>query len=367
MRRTVPSLSARPAPSSGRSPGRHLPGLLLCAALAAAAVALGRQPWLASHGFSALVVAIVLGMAVGNAVPDAWLARGGPGIALAKQTLLRAGIVLYGLRLTLQDIGQVGASGVLIAASVLVSTFGLAWLIGTRWLRMDRQTVVLIGAGSAICGAAAVLATEPVVRAEADQVTVAVSTVVVFGTLTIFLYPAIYRLGLFDALLPQDPHAFGVFLGASIHEVAQVVAAAQPLGAQAVDAAVIAKMVRVMLLAPFLVALSAWLSWRRRRAADADGGAGRGDGSRLMLPWFAFLFVGVVVVNSLVRWPPPLLQVAHDVDTLLLAMAMGALGVTTHRASLRRAGLKPMLLAAVLFAWLVLGGATISGAVMAWQ
>lgn len=365
MRRATSSLSARPVPSPGRSPGRHLPGLLLCAALAAAAVTLGRQPWLASHGFSALVVAIVLGMAVGNAVPGAWLARGGPGIAFAKQTLLRAGIVLYGLRLTLQDIGQVGASGVLIAAAVLVSTFGLAWLIGTRWLRMDRQTVVLIGAGSAICGAAAVLATEPVVRAEADQVTIAVSTVVVFGTLTIFLYPAIYRLGLFDALLPQGPQAFGIYLGASIHEVAQVVAAAQPLGAQAVDAAVIAKMVRVMLLAPFLVALSAWLSWRRGRAAD--GVAGRGEGPRLMLPWFAFLFVGVVVINSLVRWPPPVLQVAHDVDTLLLAMAMGALGVTTHRASLRRAGFKPMLLAAVLFAWLVLGGATISGAVMAWQ
>jgi len=116
-----------------------------------------------------------------------------PGVTFSKQILLRAGIVLFGLRLTFQDIANVGLPRVVIDALILSSTFGLSWWAGTRLLGIDRRTAMLIGAGSSICGAAAIMATEPVVRGGADQVTVAMSTVVVFGTLAIFLYPALYE------------------------------------------------------------------------------------------------------------------------------------------------------------------------------
>ena len=117
-----------------------------------------------------------------------------PGVDFAKQRLLRAGIVLFGMRITFQDIGAVGWSGALVDAMMLASTFMLALLVGRRWWGMDARSVLLIGAGSSICGAAAVLATEPVVKARGEDVAVAVATVVVFGTLAIFLYPVLYHL-----------------------------------------------------------------------------------------------------------------------------------------------------------------------------
>ena len=162
---------------------RLLPGLLISGALGAAAMALGRIGWLQDHGFSALTLAIVLGMLVGNTVYPRVAGISGAGVNFSKQNLLRLGVVLYGLRLTAQDIGHVGLAGVATDALVLGSTFALACVIGIRWLGMDRKTAMLIGAGSSICGAAAVMAAELVVKARAEKVTVAVATVVVFGTI----------------------------------------------------------------------------------------------------------------------------------------------------------------------------------------
>ncbi len=339
-----------------------LPGLLLCLALALTAIRLGKFSWLAAHGFSALTVAIVLGMVIGNSAYRAFAHSAGEGVTFSKQKLLRAGIVLYGLRLTLQDIGHVGLAGVVIDALVLGSTFGLAWLIGTRVFKLDRTAAMLIGAGSAICGAAAVMATEPVVKAQAAKVTVAISTVVVFGTLAIFVYPALEALNANWGFIAPGDRAFGIYAGSTIHEVAQVVAAAHSVSAQAADTAVIAKMVRVMMLAPFLVALSAWLSRSAGARADTLGADAKPE---LNIPWFAFVFIAVVLLHSLVALPANWIARANDADTVILAMAMSALGLTTHVSAIRQAGVKPLLLGAVLFVWLVVGGACINRAVTA--
>src|SRR5579862_8316054 len=189
---------------------RLLPGLLLSGALALVAIRLGGIEWLRAHGLSALTVAIVLGITLGNTVYPQLASHSGAGVTFSKQALLRAGVILYGLRLTLHDIGQVGAAGVLTDALLLSSTFVLAVVVGTRFFGLDSATAMLIGAGSAICGAAAIMATEPLIRAKAEQVTVAISTVVVFGTLAIFFYPVIYRLDL-HWLLPDGPNAFGIY------------------------------------------------------------------------------------------------------------------------------------------------------------
>ncbi|WP_421571134.1 YeiH family protein [Stenotrophomonas sp. PD6] len=331
----------------------RLPGLLLTAGVAAAAMGLATLPWLQGHGISALTLAIVFGIALGNTLYPRLAAHAAPGVGYAKQWLLRAGIVLYGLRLTFQDIGQVGVAGVLIDALVLSSTFALAWWAGTRWFGMDRDSALLIGAGSAICGAAAVMAAEPVVRGRAEQVTVAVSTVVVFGTLGMFLYPALYQLNLAHAWLPMSEQLYGVFTGSTVHEVAQVVAAGRAVSEGAADTAVIAKMVRVMMLAPFLVALSLLLA----RGRSALPGVPR---AKIVVPWFAFGFVAVAAINSLQLLPPALVGAAIDLDTVLLAMAMAALGLTTHVSALRQAGMKPLLLAGLLFGWLLAGGLMIN-------
>jgi uncharacterized integral membrane protein (TIGR00698 family) len=346
---------------------RVMPGLLISAVLGLVAIRLGSLGWLQAHGMSALTVAIVLGILLGNTVYPYFAAQGGEGIAFSKQTLLRAGVILYGLRLTLHDIGQVGVAGVLIDALLLSSTFVLAQFLGTRFFGLDRSTSMLIGAGNAICGAAAVMATEPLLRAKAEQVTVAISTVVVFGTVAIFVYPALYELNLHWQLGPVGTRAFGIYAGSTIHEVAQVFAAGRSISPETANTAVITKMVRVMMLAPFLIGLSGWLARdTSKAAAAAPGSSGAGTGRKLTIPWFAFAFVAVVVVNSFAFLPKSFVGSAIDLDTFLLAMAMGALGLTTHLSAIRKAGVKPLLLGAILFAWLIGGGALINILIEGW-
>jgi uncharacterized integral membrane protein (TIGR00698 family) len=331
----------------GTAFSRLLPGLLLCGVLAWGGMALGQIGWLQAHGFGALTLAVVLGMIVGNTVYPAFAECSGAGINFAKQHVLRLGIVLYGLRLTVQDIGQVGLTGVAVDALVVCSTFTLACWIGMRWLGLDRKTAMLVGIGSSICGAAAVMAAVPVVKARADQAMMAVATVVVFGTLAIFLYPLLFELNQHWAVIPTDAHSFGLYAGSTIHEVAQVVAVGRSVGDAAADTAVIAKMVRVMMLAPFLVVLSGWLG-----AKSADG-----PGRKITVPWFAFGFIAVVLFNSFNWLPSGVVTAVTQFDTALLATAMAALGLTTHVAAIRKAGAKPLLLALVLFVWLIVAGA----------
>jgi len=328
-----------------------IPGLALCAALTGLALWAGSVPAIAGAGFSALTVAILAGMIVGNTdYPKIWQHCDG-GVLFAKQHLLRLGIILYGFRLTFSQIAEVGVSGIMIDILTLSSTFLLACVIGQKVFGLDRQTSWLIGAGSSICGAAAILATEPVIKAEPSKVTVAVATVVIFGTLAIFLYPMMYP------LLAHwfSPDSYGIFIGSTMHEVAQVVAAGHAISPEAENAAVIAKMLRVMMLAPFLIFLAA----RVKQLAPA----GSAQTGKITIPWFAVLFILVAVFNSFHLLPGALVQALITLDTVLLAMAMAALGLTTHVSALKKAGAKPLVMALILFIWLIVGGGAINLAV----
>ncbi|HDY3604098.1 YeiH family protein [Klebsiella michiganensis] len=333
-------------------PLRHFaPGLALTALLTGAALWAGSYPAIAGAGFSALTLAILFGMVIGNTVyPKIWQPCDG-GVIFAKQHLLRLGIILYGFRLTFAQIADVGVGGIVIDALTLSSTFFIACFLGQKVFGLDKHTSWLIGAGSSICGAAAVLATEPVVKAEASKVTVAVATVVIFGTIAIFLYPAIYP------FLAHwfTPEAYGIYMGSTMHEVAQVVAAGHAVGPDAENAAVIAKMLRVMMLAPFLLFLAA----RVKQLAPANGG----EKSKITIPWFAILFILVAVFNSFHLLPKAVVDMLVTLDTVLLAMAMAALGLTTHVSALKKAGAKPLLMALMLFVWLIIGGGAINLAI----
>jgi uncharacterized integral membrane protein (TIGR00698 family) len=329
-------------------------GIALAGALAVAGMIAARMPWVQHLGLSALTLAIVFGLVAGNTFFPAIAVRMAAGVDFSKSTLLRAGIILFGLRITFQQIEAVGWTGVVIDALMVVLTFVIAVLLGTRVFRLDRQTSMLIGAGSALCGAAAVLATEPVVRAEAHKVSVAIATVVVFGTLGMFAYPLLFP------YLGMSEHAYGVFTGSTVHEVAQVVAAGRSVSEPAAAAAVIEKMLRIMMLAPFLLVLSG-VRHDGRAGVHADGHtAGRAP---IIIPWFAVLFIVASAVNSLHFLPARLVAMLIDVDTVLLATAMAALGLRTHVGAIRQAGLRPRLLAAALFVFLVLGGYAINRSV----
>jgi uncharacterized integral membrane protein (TIGR00698 family) len=330
----------------------RLPGLILTAGLALLAMSLANLAALKHVGLTALPLGILAGVVVGHTGFPRWATSAGPGVDAAKGPLLRLGIVLFGFRITFQQIGAVGVTGVLIDATMVALTFAAAMLIGTRLLKLDRHTAMLIGAGSAICGAAAVMATEPVVRCQPHKVSVAIATVVIFGTLSMFLYPLLFpHLGL-------SAQQFGVYAGSTIHEVAQVVAAGEGVGDVASQTAVIEKMLRVMMLAPFLLILSATL---RKENSDCSGQA------RIIVPWFALLFIAASGVNSLGLISQAFTRLIAQVDIFVLAMAMAALGLRTHVSAVRRAGIKPLILAALLFCFLSVGGYAVNTVLTRWM
>lgn len=314
-----------------------LPGLLVALALGLAGLALAGWPVLARWQLSALTCAIVLGMLLGNFGGARLSPRLGPGLHIAQRNLLRAGVVLYGLRLSFQDVVAIGTPGLLLDLTIVASTLMLGAWAGRRWFGLDRDTALLVAAGSAICGAAAVLAVERVIRPEANKVAIAVASVVLFGTLNIFLYPQLYP------YLGLDQAAFGLYTGATVHEVAQVVAIGSAISPDTADAAVIVKLTRVLMLVPVLLVLG----WREARV---------GGQRAMVVPWFAFGFLAVVAFNSMITLPPGLKSALLALDTLLLAMAMAALGMETRLTKLRALGLRPLLLAGVLFIWLSVGG-----------
>lgn len=307
-------------------------------------------------GLSSLTLAILLGMVLGNTVYPNLAERLSVGVAFAKGQILRLAIMFYGFKLTLTQVSSVGLSAVMSDALVLTSTFLLTYWIGTRWLKVDKQTTLLIGSGASICGAAAVIAAEPVVKAEAHKVTIAVATVVVFGTVAMLLYPFLYHIGWLQPWL--NAQQYGIYTGSTIHEVAQVVVAGNAVSPEVGDTAVVTKMIRVMMLAPFLLILSFALT-----KGSSDNGKKPSFINRVQqvkVPWFAFIFIAIVLLHTWVPMTASFERSMVMLDDVLLTMAMFALGLTTHLGAIKQAGVKPLILGAIMFAWLIVGGGLIN-------
>jgi uncharacterized integral membrane protein (TIGR00698 family) len=298
-------------------------GLLLTASLAG--VAFGFRFLSGITLFSPLIIAIAFGIVINNSVGVP--VRALPGIAFSLKRVLRLAIILLGFQLTLSQVAVVGASGFAIIVMTLVSTFLFTTLMG-RMLRIEPKLTQLIAAGTSICGASAVIGTNAVTDTSDEDVAYAIACVTLFGSIAMFAYPAI------GSMLELGPRAFGLWTGASIHEVAQVVAAAFARGQEAGEFGTVAKLSRVMLLAPVILSLG-FLKARKQTSAQA---------ADLPKPWFVFGFIAIVILNSLMPMPDWL---QHDIATLttfLLAMALAAMGLATDFAKLRKKGLRPLFL-----------------------
>ena len=299
-----------------------------------------------SLGISALTFAILIGMLLGNTIYPKIADVSHAGVNFSKGILLRAGIILYGFRITFQQIDSVGFNAIATDAVVLLSTFFITCWLGIKWLKIDRETTLLCATGASICGAAAVMAAEPVMKAQSHKVSVAIATVVIFGTIAMFVYPLLHTW--LTAYLSE--YQFGIYIGSTVHEVAQVYAAGQNINNQIADSAVITKMIRVMMLAPFLFGLSYFLS--REQTGT--------QGKKINIPWFAVWFIIVAIINSFPIIPDIVTHWLVELDTILLMMAMSALGLTTHIDAIKRAGAKPLILGFLVFLWLSIGGFTIN-------
>ena len=320
-----------------------IPGLLLIVLFAAVATALSTLPFFQHLSLSPLIVGILIGIVFANTLgrylPEEWRS----GLKFCSKRILRIGIIFFGFRLTLTDVAQVGLSAVALDIFIVCSTIGLGLLVG-KWLNMDKETTLLTSSGSAICGAAAVLGAEATLKSEAYKTAVAVSTVVLFGTLSMFLYPVLYRNGFF----PLSTHEMGLYTGSTVHEVAHVVGASNAMGKEVAEVAVIVKMIRVILLVPVLLVFS----WSARSRSENVAP----DQRRLVVPWFALLFLLAIALNTLLSLSPAVTEPIKTVDNFALTMAMTALGCETTIDKFRQAGWRPFVLALVLYLWLVFGG-----------
>jgi len=337
-------------------------GIIFVAIFAAAATMISDIAFVKSLGISPLVIGIVMGIFYANTlhnhIPSAW----GTGITFSGKKILRFAIVFYGFRITFQQIMEVGMSGFMVSLIMLSTTFIIGTYLGIKIFKMDRDTSMLTASGASVCGAAAVLATEPVLNAEGHKTAVAVSMVVLFGTISMFLYPVLYASIIEPAtgFLHMTPQQFGIYVGGTIHEVAQVVAVpASVAGAPAemANSAVIVKMTRVIMIAPMLIVLGIYLSMQAKKSGGTSGGL------TLTIPWFAVYFVGMAGFNSLDLVPHNIVGVINEIDTFLLTMAMTALGMGTIFAKFKGLGLAPLYTAGSMFVWLVVGGFVITKAV----
>ena len=316
-------------------------GILFMALFACAAFFIGQAQLMRDLSFSPLIIGMIYANSLRNHLPETWT----PGIQYCSKSILRLGIILYGFRLTFQDVVAVGMAGVLVDLIIVtVTILGGVWI--GRLLRMDRDIALLTSIGSGICGAAAVLGAEATLHTKPYKTAVAVATVVIFGTIAMFLYPVAYRSG----ILGLDATQMGIFSGSTLHEVAHAVGAGNAMGDEIAGISIIVKMIRVMLLVPVLIILGWWAASKVKSGSSAEGKR------KVAVPWFAFGFLLVIGFNSFNLLPEGVVGWINDFDTFLLTMAMAALGAETSFDKFKKAGAKPFILAFCLFIWLMGGG-----------
>jgi uncharacterized integral membrane protein (TIGR00698 family) len=302
-----------------------LPGLAVALAVALVGMAVHKRfdaisPHVVAVGFG------ILGATFGR-VEESFR----PGLRFSAKRVLRGGIVLLGFRLSLSELGKLGPRALVAVVVVVTATFfGTQWL--ARRLGLTRSLGLLMATGYSICGASAIAAVEPFADGTEEEVAYSIALVTLCGTLAIVVLPAL------GTLLNLPASQFGSWVGASVHDVGQVVAAASTHGATALKFAVIVKLTRVALLAPVLAGVA--VSSRRRLGAAAIAGAKRPP----LLPLFIVLFLVAVAIRSTGVVPTSWLPHIQDVETVLLGMGLVGLGSNVDLRKLRAVGGRPLML-----------------------
>lgn len=314
------------------------PGLALTGGVAAAAFALRLIPGVSL--LSPMILAVIIGVVIHNFAGAPHSVR--PGVDFTLRRILRLSIVLLGLQITARQAAEIGAPGLAGIAAALVATLGFTILVG-RALGVPRGLALLIGVGASICGASAIVAAKTATAGKDEDAAYAIACVTLFGTIAMFAYP------LAQGFLHLAPRAYGVWAGASIHEVAQAVAAAFQGGGEAGEFGAIAKLTRVAMMAPVVIALG--------EMTARLGLSGAGERVRPPFPWFLLGFLALAAFNSAIVVPHAIATPIGVATTFLLSMAMAAMGLNTDFSHIRARGLKPLALG--LLAWLFIGGASL--------
>lgn len=324
------------------------PGVALTLIIAVAADLAARAPILSMMGV--MILSIVIGVFWKTAVHVP--AAAASGIAFSSKYLLRAGIILMGLRLNFSDIIAAGWRVALIDIVVIGFTLSFMIALGRR-LRVDRRLGALIAVGTAVCGAAAIAAVAPMIGAKKESTALSVATVAVLGTVGTILYVLIYP---FIGTDGADAYLYGVFAGSTLHELAHVIAAGAPAGDVGAGAAILVKLGRVALLIPVALGLGLW--FQRGAAAEERKTASRGK--RLPIPWFVFGFLAMSFVNTMGLLPQPAVDALIAVSVLLLSAAMAGLGLSIDLADFKKLGRNAVMTAVTGYLALAAVGAALT-------
>lgn len=308
------------------------PGLALVLAIAILAnLASGFLP----PAVNSVIVAILLGLLVKNTVgvPASFQ----PGIKFSLNKLLRLAIILLGIRLSFFDVVRIGGQSLLIIVLCMSAALTLAF-VGGRLLKLPPRLALLIGVGTAICGNSAIVATAPVVEAKDDEVSFAVATITLFGTLAVFLYPAIgIALGMSNAM-------FGTWAGTAVNDTSQVVATGFAFSQAAGEVATVVKLTRNALMAPVIVLIGLWWAQLSARNVSASGLASRQLKITKIFPYFVLGFVAMAILNTFGVFPKPVVAQVNNVASFLILMALSGVGLGTNLGQMRKTGLRPFYL-----------------------
>lgn len=309
-----------------------LSGLLLATVLAVAAQFIAEH-----HGGPPLLHSLLLGIAFNAYSGDT---RAAPGLAFSCSSVLRIGVALLGVRITFGEVAALGASTFALVVGAVASTIGVGWAIA-RALRLDRAHAMVSAGAVAICGASAALAIAAAVprgRLHESQIALTVAGVAAIGSLAMILYPVLVQAIGFDA------REAGIFVGATIHDVAQAVGAAHMISDDAAHVAAVVKLLRVALLAPVIVGV-AWL-FRAPQSAQRP--------HRRLVPGFLLAYVVLLIANSLQLIPAWLTHVLAELSAWCLAIAVAALGTHIRVPDLLAIGARPLIAMCAQSAWLAL-------------
>ena len=315
------------------------PGVGVAVVIAAVATGIGHVAPL----LGAPVAGIVLGVLLSATLRR--YATLTPGIGYAKGFVLQLAVVVLGSQLSLRQVVHVGVGSLPVMLGTLAVCLTLAFLLGRR-MGVDRDLRTLIGVGTGICGASAIAAVSPVIRAKSNDIAYAVSTIFLFNVLAVLAFPPIgHALGL-------SQHDFGLFAGTAVNDTSSVVAAATTYGASAGNYAVVVKLTRTLMIIPICLGLAALV--RRRDAATAGDRSDNSEGHALvralkLVPWFLIGFLVVAAANSLGLVPSGSHSALQHVSLFLITVALSAIGLSTDVAALRRAGHRPLLLGLLLW------------------
>jgi len=309
-------------------------GLILVVGIAAGAFALHKVEGF--HLISPMMMAVFLGLLFRRAFRIRRSFR--KGITFALQRLLKIAVVLLGLQLNFTQIFDVGWNGFLAITFILTSTFFFSLWVG-RQLGLDQRLTRLIAIGTSICGASAIIGANSVIKGKEEHVAYSITVVTLFGFLSMLLFPLI------GELFQLAPKTFGFWAGTSIHETAQVIGAAFQGGQESGEVGTVAKLSRVLFLAPAIIILGCIPGER-----SLEGGDAKLSKRSIPVPWFVIGFIGMVTINSFLPLTPELLAQVKYGNKFLLTVTLAALGLQMSFSKIKKVGLRPLCLGGC--AWL---------------